>query len=199
MLLFFAKGNRPAHSTFYRENVSLTYHGSWPKDWLMTYEMTWCANKWGSSEVLSPEKQKKVAHRYRKLKNVNIRRKRVRLWQAQNYKENMSKKNLRCNEQTKQNPSKQRERIVWWKYTQCGGTKRKRAIRMWVTRVNCQRRLLFRLLGLCILAQDLCFPWGHATDWFQIGKGVRQGCLLSPCLFNLYAEYIMRNTGLEET
>ena len=37
------------------------------------------------------------------------------------------------------------------------------------------------------------------TDWFQIGKGVHQGCILSPCLFNLYAEYIMRNTGLEET
>ena len=35
--------------------------------------------------------------------------------------------------------------------------------------------------------------------WFQIGKGVRQGCILSPCLVNLYAEYIMRNTGLEET
>ena len=40
---------------------------------------------------------------------------------------------------------------------------------------------------------------GHeTTDWFQIGKGVRQGCILSPCLFNLYAEYIMRNAGLEE-
>ena len=37
------------------------------------------------------------------------------------------------------------------------------------------------------------------TDWFQIGKGVRQGCTLSPCLFNFYAEYIMRNAGLEET
>ena len=37
------------------------------------------------------------------------------------------------------------------------------------------------------------------TDWFQIGKGVCQGCILSPYLFNLYAEYIMRNTGLEET
>ena len=38
-----------------------------------------------------------------------------------------------------------------------------------------------------------------STDWFQIGKGVRQGCILSPCLLNLYAEYIMRNAGLEET
>ena len=36
------------------------------------------------------------------------------------------------------------------------------------------------------------------TDWFQIGKGVCQGCILSPCVFNLYAEYIMRNTGLDE-
>ena len=36
------------------------------------------------------------------------------------------------------------------------------------------------------------------TDWFQVGKGVRQGCILSPCLFNLYAEYIMRNAGLDE-
>ena len=40
---------------------------------------------------------------------------------------------------------------------------------------------------------------GHrTTDWFQVGKGVRQGCILSPCLFNFYAEYIMRNAGLEE-
>ena len=41
---------------------------------------------------------------------------------------------------------------------------------------------------------------GHeTTDWFQIGKGVRQGCISSLCLFNLYAEYIMRNAGLDET
>ena len=40
---------------------------------------------------------------------------------------------------------------------------------------------------------------GHGTtDWFQIGKGVRQGCILSPCIFNFYTEYIMRNAGLEE-
>ena len=40
---------------------------------------------------------------------------------------------------------------------------------------------------------------GHGTtDWFKIGKGIRQGCILSSCLFNLYAEYIMRNAGLEE-
>ena len=48
--------------------------------------------------------------------------------------------------------------------------------------------------------QEATVRTGHGTtDWFQIGKGVRQGCTLSPCLFNLYAEYIMRNAGLEET
>ena len=48
--------------------------------------------------------------------------------------------------------------------------------------------------------QETAVRTGHGTtDWFQIGKGVRQGCILSPCLFNLYAEYIMRNTGLEES
>ena len=48
--------------------------------------------------------------------------------------------------------------------------------------------------------QEATVRTGHGTtDWFQIGKGVCQGCLLSPCLFNFYAEYIMRNAGLEET
>ena len=47
--------------------------------------------------------------------------------------------------------------------------------------------------------QEATVRTGHGTtDWFQIGKGVRQGCILSPCLFNLYAEYITRNAGLEE-
>ena len=48
--------------------------------------------------------------------------------------------------------------------------------------------------------QEATVRSGHGTtEWFQIGKGVRQGCILSPCLFNLHAEYIMRNAGLEET
>ena len=48
--------------------------------------------------------------------------------------------------------------------------------------------------------QEATVRTGHGTtDCFQIGKGVRQGCILSPCLFNLYAEYTMRNSGLEET
>ena len=55
---------------------------------------------------------------------------------------------------------------------------------------------LLRNLYAC---QEATVRIGHGTrDWFQIGKGVLQGCILSPCLFNLYAEYIMRNAGLEE-
>ena len=55
------------------------------------------------------------------------------------------------------------------------------------------------LLRNLYAGQEATVRTGHGTtDWFQIGKGVRQGCLLSPCLFNFYAEYIMRNTGLEE-
>ena len=50
-----------------------------------------------------------------------------------------------------------------------------------------------------VSGQEATVKTGHGTtDWFQIGKGVHQGCMLSPCLFNLYAEYIMRNPGLEE-
>ena len=55
------------------------------------------------------------------------------------------------------------------------------------------------LLRNLYAGQEATVRTGHGkTDWFQIGKGVRQGCILSPCLFNLYAEYIMRNTGLDE-
>ena len=55
------------------------------------------------------------------------------------------------------------------------------------------------LLTNLYAGQEATVRTGHGTtDWFQIGKGVCQGCILSPCLFNLYAEYIMRNTGLEE-
>ena len=55
------------------------------------------------------------------------------------------------------------------------------------------------LLRNLYAGQEATVTTGHGTtDWFQIGKGVRQGCILSPCLFNFYAEYIMRNAGLEE-
>ena len=56
------------------------------------------------------------------------------------------------------------------------------------------------LLRNLYAGQEATVRTGHGTtDWFQIGKGVRQGCILSPCLFNLYAEHIIRNAGLEET
>ena len=59
---------------------------------------------------------------------------------------------------------------------------------------------LTHLLRNLYAGQEVTVRTGHGTtDWLQIGKGVHQGCILSPCLFNLYAEYIMRNAGLEET
>ena len=55
------------------------------------------------------------------------------------------------------------------------------------------------LLRNLYVGQEAAVRNGHGpTDWFQIGKGIRQGCILSPCLFNLYAEYIMQNAGLDE-
>ena len=54
------------------------------------------------------------------------------------------------------------------------------------------------LLRNLYAGQEATVRTGHGTDWFQIGKGVHQGCILSPCLLNLYAEYIMRNAGLDE-
>ena len=77
---------------------------------------------------------------------------------------------------------------------------------VWITR-NWKIRKEIRIPEclICLLRnlytdQEATIKTGHGTtDWFQIGKGVRQGCILSPYLFNLYAEYIMRNAGLEET
>ena len=58
---------------------------------------------------------------------------------------------------------------------------------------------LICLLRNLYAGQEATVRTGHGTtEWFQIGKGVCQGCILTPCLFNLYAEYIMRNAGLEE-
>ena len=59
---------------------------------------------------------------------------------------------------------------------------------------------LICLLRNLYAGQEARVRTGHGTtDWFQIGKGVQQGCILSPCLFNFYAEYIMRNAGLEKS
>ena len=55
------------------------------------------------------------------------------------------------------------------------------------------------LLRNLYAGQEATVRTGHGTDWFQIGKGVCQGCVLSPCLFNLYAQYIMRNARLDES
>ena len=77
---------------------------------------------------------------------------------------------------------------------------------VWIT-INCGK--FWKRWGIpdhltCLLrnlyaGEEATVRTGHGTtDWFQIGKGVCQGCILSPCLFNLYAEYIMRNAGLEE-
>ena len=77
---------------------------------------------------------------------------------------------------------------------------------VWIT-TNCGKIIeemgipdhLICLLRNLYAGQEATVRTGHGTtDWFQIGKGVCQNCILSPCLFNFYAEYIMRNTGLEE-
>src|SRR5574339_1268890 len=76
---------------------------------------------------------------------------------------------------------------------------------MWIT-INCGKLKETGIPDLtCLLrnlyaGQEATVRTGNGTtDWFQIGKGVHQGCILSPCLFDFYAEYIMRNAGLEES
>ena len=80
-----------------------------------------------------------------------------------------------------------------------------KTLTVWLT-INCGKfwkrweyQTTICLLRNLYAGQEATARTGHGmTDWFQIGKGVRQGCILSPCLFYLYAEYIMRNAGLEE-
>ena len=69
----------------------------------------------------------------------------------------------------------------------------------WVGKIPWRRERLPCLLRNSYAGQEARVRTGHGTtEWFQIGKGVHQGCILSPCLFNIYAEYIRRNAGLEE-
>ena len=78
--------------------------------------------------------------------------------------------------------------LTVWTTTNCG-----KFLKSWEYQTTC---LLWNLYA----NQEATVRTGHGTaDWFQIGKGICQGCILSPCLFNLYAEYIMRNAELDET
>ena len=71
--------------------------------------------------------------------------------------------------------------------------------KLWKTLKEMRPDHLTCLLRNLYTGQEATVGAGHGTtDWFQIGKGVRRGCILSPCLFNLYAEYIIRNAELEE-
>ena len=70
----------------------------------------------------------------------------------------------------------------------------------WGLPLSVSYHFAFSYLRNLYAGQEATVKTGHGTtEWFQIGKGVCQGCILSPCLFNFYAEYIMRNAGLEET
>ena len=88
--------------------------------------------------------------------------------------------------------------VKWkWAVGKAGGRKVKPYNVLGTFELTSFRTLL--LLGNLYAGQEATVRTGHGTtDWFQIGKGVRPGCVLSPCLFNLYAGYRMRNTGLEE-
>ena len=77
--------------------------------------------------------------------------------------------------------------LTMWMTTNC-----KKFFKRWDYQTTCCLRSLYA-------GQETTFRTGHeTTDWFQIGKGICQGCILLPCLFHLYAEYIMKNAGLDE-
>ena len=98
-------------------------------------------------------------------------------------------------------------RIENWKKTYTSGSLTKlKPLNVWITtNWNILQEMgiadhLTCLLRNLYAGQEAAVRTGHGTmDWFKIGKGIRQGCILSPCLFNLYAEYIIRNAGLDES
>ena len=84
--------------------------------------------------------------------------------------------------------------LTMWITINCG-----KFFKRWEYQTRWYRQAQTYLLRNLYAGQEATVRTGHGiTDWLQIGKGVHWGCILSPCLFNLYAEYIMRNTGLEE-
>ena len=97
--------------------------------------------------------------------------------------------------------SKTARNVLWCSMSNYGGKKessRKASISALLREIGIPDHLTCLLRSL-YAGQEAAVRTGHGTtDWFQIGKGVRQGCILAPCLFNLYAEYIMRNAGLDE-
>ena len=98
-------------------------------------------------------------------------------------------------------------RIENWKKTYTSGSLTKlKPLNVWITtNWNILQEMgiadhLTCLLRNLYAGQEAAVRTGHGTmDWFKIGKGIRQGCILSPCLFNLYAEYIIRNAGLDDS
>ena len=86
-----------------------------------------------------------------------------------------------------------------WERLKAGGEENNRGWDGWMASLTQWTRFWASSGRNLYVGQEATVRTGHGTtDWFQIGKGIHQGCILSPCLFNLYAEYIMRNAGLDE-